>query len=127
MMRQLLIALVCFFLLSACAPPKKDGPSVAHGFSSALAGVGHLLLSPFQIATGLLEGIASVNATNAPGQPQGIAPTEDRILCFRGKSFRAAKTFASEGNPLWLPWGVGGIEPWAKVTHPHEGINEKSP
>ncbi|TGO03446.1 hypothetical protein PN36_05860 [Candidatus Thiomargarita nelsonii] len=21
----------------------------------------------------------------------------------RGKSFRAAKTFASEGNPLWLP------------------------
>jgi len=37
------------------------------------------------------------------GQPQGIAPTEDRILCFRGKSFRAAKTFASEGNPLWLP------------------------
>ncbi|TGO03750.1 hypothetical protein PN36_00080 [Candidatus Thiomargarita nelsonii] len=31
------------------------------------------------------------------------APTKNRILCFRGKSFRAAKTFASEGNPLWLP------------------------
>jgi len=43
------------------------------------------------------------------GQPQGIAPTEDRILCFRGKSFRAAKTFASEGNPLWLPLTAMGF------------------
>jgi hypothetical protein len=82
MMRQLLIALLCFFLLSACAPPKKDGPSVEHGLSSALAGVGHLLLSPFQIATGLLEGIASVPyylSTSLQAINQGLIKAQAEI------------------------------------------------
>jgi len=62
MMKKFLIALLCFGFISACgAPsPKKNGPSVEHGLSTALVGLGHLLLSPIQIAAGLLEGIASV-------------------------------------------------------------------
>ncbi len=49
-------------LLVACAtpPPKSAGPSVQHGVSTAWSGLQHLLLSPLQIAVGLLEGIASV-------------------------------------------------------------------
>ncbi|HIE00029.1 MAG TPA: hypothetical protein EYP59_07030 [Thiotrichaceae bacterium] len=49
-------------LISACATPQRphEGPNVGHGFSMAIAGLGHLLLSPLQIAAGLLEGIASV-------------------------------------------------------------------
>ncbi len=61
-MKKFFIALLCFGFISACgAPsPKKSGPSMEHGLSTALAGLGHLLLSPIQIAAGLLEGIASV-------------------------------------------------------------------
>ncbi len=46
--------------LTACAIPSRDAPNAQHGFSSALTGLGLLILSPFQIAAGLLEGIASV-------------------------------------------------------------------
>lgn len=48
--------------LTACAPIRgNNGPSVEHGLSTAGSGLGHLLLSPFQIATGLLEGVASLS------------------------------------------------------------------
>lgn len=58
-MRKLICCLgIC--LLTACTPMRSDQPSVARGFSSALLGLAHLVLSPFQIAAGLLEGIASV-------------------------------------------------------------------
>jgi hypothetical protein len=56
----LILLLCCSFLSCTTAPSPKEGPSVKHGFSTALAGLGHLLLSPIQIAAGLLEGIASV-------------------------------------------------------------------
>jgi hypothetical protein len=59
-MKKIIIISLCIFFISCTTPPPKDGPSVKHGFSTALAGLGHLLLSPLQIAAGLLEGIASV-------------------------------------------------------------------
>lgn len=60
MMKKLLVVSLCCCLILACASPRTEGPSVEHGFSTALVGLGHLLLSPLQIAAGLLEGIASV-------------------------------------------------------------------
>lgn len=59
-MKKVVIILLCVCFISCTTPPPKEGPSVEHGFSTALAGLGHLLLSPLQIAAGLLEGIASV-------------------------------------------------------------------
>jgi len=47
-------------VLIACAAPNEQGPSPGHGASSAMQGLAHLILSPLQIAAGLLEGIASV-------------------------------------------------------------------
>jgi len=53
MMKKTISYLCCFCLISACALPKKDKV-----LTESLVGVA--LLSPFQIAAGLLEGIASV-------------------------------------------------------------------
>ncbi|MDM8558382.1 hypothetical protein [Candidatus Parabeggiatoa sp. HSG14] len=81
-MKQLLIASFCFCLISACATPPKNGPSVEHGFSTALTGLAHLLLSPFQIAAGLLEGIASVPyylSTNLQAINQGLVKAQADI------------------------------------------------
>jgi len=49
-----------FLLCISCATPNQQGPSPEHGAHSALQGMAHLILSPFQIAAGLLEGIASL-------------------------------------------------------------------
>lgn len=61
-MKKLLVLSLCIYL-TACASAVRNsnGPSVEHGLSSAGSGLGHLLLSPFQIAAGLLEGIASLS------------------------------------------------------------------
>jgi hypothetical protein len=59
-MKKIVLILLSACFISCTTAPPKEGPSVEHGFSTALAGLGHLLLSPFQIAAGLLEGIASV-------------------------------------------------------------------
>lgn len=47
----------CLLSLSAC---QSTNNRVGHGLTTAARGVGHLVLSPFQIAAGLLEGISSV-------------------------------------------------------------------
>lgn len=62
MKKLLFLTSINLTLLVACATPpsKPAGPSVEHGFSTAWFGLQHLLLSPLQIAVGLLEGIASV-------------------------------------------------------------------
>ncbi|MBN1662657.1 MAG: hypothetical protein JW943_03550 [Deltaproteobacteria bacterium] len=51
---------LCLVLIMACAAPNGSGKSEPHGFGKAVLGVAQLVLSPFQIAAGLLEGIASV-------------------------------------------------------------------
>jgi hypothetical protein len=83
-MKKLLIALLCGWLMSACAlpPAKPDGPSVQHGFSTALLGLQHLLLSPLQVAVGLLEGIASVPyylSTNLNEINKGLVQAQAKI------------------------------------------------
>jgi len=48
-------------LFAACAGgPQGSGPDAGHGFISAFKGIAHLVLSPIQIAAGLLEGVASL-------------------------------------------------------------------
>ncbi|ALG68387.1 hypothetical protein [Beggiatoa leptomitoformis] len=74
--------LIISIMLGACATPNGEAPSVQHGFSSALTGIGILILSPFQIATGLLEGIASVPYYLATGTRQineGLVQAQAKI------------------------------------------------
>lgn len=54
------VFLVSVFLISACSSPRQSGPNAGHGFSSVLKGLKQLILSPVQIAAGLLEGVAAL-------------------------------------------------------------------
>ncbi len=59
-MKKLIASLLSLSLLSSCAAPPAGGPSPDHGFTTAANGLGQLILSPFMIIAGLLEGIASL-------------------------------------------------------------------
>ena len=52
--------LLITFFVTACAAPQSGGPDAEHGLISAFKGLGHLILSPFQIAAGLAEGVAAL-------------------------------------------------------------------
>jgi hypothetical protein len=54
------ILLISVFFITACAAPQQGGPSAEHGLSGAFQGLMHLILSPIQIAAGLLEGVAAL-------------------------------------------------------------------
>lgn len=54
------VLLLSVFLVAACATPQHGGPNASHGATSMMEGFAHLILSPFQIAAGLLEGVASL-------------------------------------------------------------------
>ena len=69
-------------VLIACAAPNEQGPSPGHGASSAMQGLAHLILSPLQIAAGLLEGIASVPyflSTNIHEVNRGMVEAQAKI------------------------------------------------
>ena len=75
--------LTIFLLCFSCATPYQQGPSPEHGANSALQGLGHLILSPFQIAAGLLEGIASLPyymSTGVHEINQGMAEAQAQII-----------------------------------------------
>jgi len=75
----IMTAIVIFF---ACAAPNEQGPSPGHGASSAIQGIAHLILSPLQIAAGLLEGIASVPyflSTNIHEVNRGMVEAQAQI------------------------------------------------
>ncbi len=59
-MKRIVISLLIAGLLTACAPPRADGPSPEHGFDTAGAGIGNLILAPFMIVAGLLEGLSTL-------------------------------------------------------------------
>jgi hypothetical protein len=59
-MKRKAIPLLMAALLAGCATPQQGGPSPEHGFNTFGQGIGHLLLSPFMIAAGLLEGVSTV-------------------------------------------------------------------
>ncbi len=61
--RNVTVSLAVAAALTACGPPPRpgaEGPSPAHGFETAGIGIGQLILSPFMIAAGLLEGIVTL-------------------------------------------------------------------
>jgi hypothetical protein len=58
--RTLIATLTTTALLAGCGPTQSQGPSPGHGFETAGIGIGQLLLSPFLIAAGLLEGIVTL-------------------------------------------------------------------
>ncbi len=59
-MKRIVISLLIGGLLTACAPPRADGPSPEHGFNTVGTGVGNLILAPFMIVAGLLEGLSTL-------------------------------------------------------------------
>lgn len=60
MKRNVLALILCFALIASCTATNESGQKVNTGFGKALMGVAQLVLSPLQIAAGLLEGIASI-------------------------------------------------------------------
>jgi hypothetical protein len=61
-MKKALAVTITFILITGCATSNQnpDRPRTDHGLGSAFVGITHLILSPIQIATGLLEGIAAL-------------------------------------------------------------------
>ena len=54
------VLLVSVCLITACGTPQQGGPNAGRGFGGAMQGLLHLILSPIQIAAGLLEGVAAL-------------------------------------------------------------------
>jgi hypothetical protein len=59
MKKTALIFSLCLLLLISCSTKNEGGQKVTGGFGKAVTGVAQLVLSPLQIAAGLLEGIAA--------------------------------------------------------------------
>lgn len=60
-MKKIIPALcLCLLLTLSCATNNEGAKKVSSGFGKALVGVAQLVLSPLQIAAGLLEGIAAI-------------------------------------------------------------------
>lgn len=81
-MKRLLVISACLFLLIACANSNQGGPNLGHGLGSAFIGLAHLILSPAQIASGLLEGISSMPyylSTNLHEINRGLIDAQAKI------------------------------------------------
>jgi len=76
-MKKIMIISICFFLLTfSCAGPQR------HGMGSIFAGIAHLVLSPVQIAAGLIEGISSLPyylSTNIHEINKGLIDAQAKI------------------------------------------------
>lgn len=81
--RLLTIFALAFWVVSACAAPQRGGgPNPEHGFVTLFKGIGHLILSPLQIATGLLEGVSSLPyyaATSLNAINEGLVKAQAKI------------------------------------------------
>jgi len=74
--------LLCLILLTSCTVTNESGKTVTTGFGKALIGVTQLVLSPVQIAAGLLEGIASIPyylSTNVQDINKGMIAANAKI------------------------------------------------
>ena len=60
MNRRTLSTALCASTVVACVPSYHGAPSTEHGFNTFGQGLGQLILSPFMIVAGLLEGIISI-------------------------------------------------------------------
>jgi hypothetical protein len=59
MKKTALVLCMCLLLITSCSTANEGGQKVASGLGKAMTGVAQLVLSPLQIAAGLLEGIAA--------------------------------------------------------------------
>jgi hypothetical protein len=59
-MKRMIISAICATTLSACGPAHRSDADPAHGLNTVGVGLGNLILAPFMVVTGLLEGIASL-------------------------------------------------------------------
>jgi len=55
-----IIIMLLTFTIGCAGTSMRKGPRMEHGLGSAFMGLSHLILSPFQIAAGLMEGISSM-------------------------------------------------------------------
>jgi len=81
-MKKIIAIILCLSLNIACVATTQNGPNAEHGFGSAFRGLAHLILSPLQIASGLLEGISSVPyylSTNLHQINQGMIDAQASI------------------------------------------------
>lgn len=81
-MKKILIILICLVLFVSCATTQNNQMNSHHGLRSALNGFAHLILSPFQIAAGLVEGIASIPyylSTNIHQINQGLIDAQAKV------------------------------------------------
>ena len=79
--KSIVIAL-CLMLIVSCTTTNESGQEVKTGFGKAAMGLAHLVLSPLQIAAGLLEGIASVPyylSTNVQDINKGMIAANAKI------------------------------------------------
>lgn len=78
----LVSAFLSLLIITSCATPQQGGPDAEHGFISAFKGIGHLILSPFQIAAGLAEGVAALPyyaATSLTAINDGLAKAQAKV------------------------------------------------
>ena len=84
MKRKLCILACCLLLVASCATAPKEGQTrdPLHGFKMVGAGLVNLILSPIQIALGLLEGISAVPyylATSLQDINKGLIEAQAKI------------------------------------------------
>jgi len=79
---SILLALGLGFFSACASGPQGGGPDAGHGFTAAFKGIAHLVLSPLQIAAGLLEGIASLPyyaSTNLHAINDGLIEAQAKV------------------------------------------------
>ncbi len=82
MKKKALLIIIILVIMTACAATNQNNSTINSGFKTVFSGIGHLVLSPFQIAAGLLEGIASMPyylATNLHEINKGMIEAQAKI------------------------------------------------
>jgi hypothetical protein len=82
MKRYALPLILCLALIASCTVTNESGRKVNTGFGKAMLGVAQLVLSPLQIAAGLLEGISSIPyylSTNVQDINKGMIAANAKI------------------------------------------------
>lgn len=81
-LKTLLLVIVVAGIVGACATPQSGGPDAERGLIGMFRGIGHLVLSPFQIAAGLLEGVAALPyyaGTSLKAINDGLAKAQAKV------------------------------------------------
>ncbi len=81
-MKKAIVIVLCLSLIIGCATTEQKSANPEHGFGGALKGLTNLVLSPIQIAVGLVEGIASMPyylATNIHDINKGMIKADASI------------------------------------------------